>query len=477
MYKKDQIPLILFLFFLLIVFLSKLSVLNTPYYWDEIGWIRAAYWLSDENLFRALPGFHPLGTFFGHPTGLHASIAVLFKLFGKSIWLSHFYIVCFSFIGVYFTYLLGTYLFGTRVGFFAALFLFFTPMYFAQSGMYLGDVPVTAFGVTSIYFGLRKQYLPYLISSLCVVSIKETGAALILALLIYLVMTDYKKESRFRMEILKYSVPLWAIAAFLILQKFTAGKFVGIYAFEYDIYKHTFAQIFNDFELLLKWIFIYQYRFIFSLLILLHFVVHRKTVFRKELLLFLFLFLLAALPFSYFTLLPRYLLPVLPYLCITAAWAIFELVRSAKLNIPLGTAITTLYIFSLAGSTSYGNNEWNMKYINIVRMHKSMSEYVEARFPQSSILTLFPFSSALSRPDFGYVSKPLHAVNFNKRMQDNRCDLILFSYALQGKAPLRLMQFVEQDKKVLIKKMKAENFVAELYGTLPESPGNQKNGE
>ncbi len=477
-FKKNQVHLILLLSFLLVVFLSKLRTLNTPFYWDEIGWIRSAYWLSGENLFRALPGFHPLGTFFGHPPGLHVSMAFLFKLFGKSIWLAHFFIVCISFAGVYFTYLLGAYLFGTRVGVFAALFLFFTPMYFAQSGMYLGDVPVTTFGVMSLYFGLRKQYLPYLISSMYLVSIKETGAAIVLAFLIYLVITGYKKESRFGVEILKYSIPLWAIAAFLLLQKFTAGKFVGIYAFEYDIYKHTFAQIFEDFVLILKWIFIYQYRFLFTLLIALHFVINRKTAFRKELLLFFIVMLLATLPFSYFMFLPRYLLPSMPYLCITAAWAIFELVRSNRLSLGLSAAIVTLYGFSLAGSTSYGNNEWNMKYINIVNMHRSMCEYIETRFPRSSILAVFPFNSALSKPDLGYVSKPVRAVSLTRHMKTKCCDLVVFSYLSDRKPPSRLMQFIKQDQRLLIKRMKAENFVTELYGAaLPEAPGNQKHGK
>ncbi len=414
-----------------------------------------------------------MGTFFGHPPGLHASMAFLFKLFGQSIWLSHLFIVCFSFVGVYFTYLLGSHLFETRVGVCAALFLFFTPMYFAQSGMYLGDVPVTAFGVMSLYFGLRKQYLPYLLASLYLVFIKETGAVLILAFLIYLFITEYKKESSFRIEILKYSVPLWAIAAFLIAQKFTAGKFIGIYAFEFDIYKHTFGRVFEDFVLILKWIFVYQYRFIFTLLILLHFVLHRKTAFRKELLLFLFVFLLATLPFSYFMLLPRYLLPILPYLCITAAWSVFELVRSEKLNMAFSAAIASLYIVSLSGSTSYGSNEWNMKYVQIVRMQKSMSEYVETRFPKSTILASFPFEATLSRPDLGYVSKPVHAVGFKNRMTQNCCELIIFSYESIAQPPLKLMQFVNQDKMALIKRMTAENMISELYGTsLKDLPDN-----
>ena len=297
--------LIIFIVFLLIVFLSKLNILDTPYYWDETGWIRGANWLSDKNLLKAIPGFHPAPTFLGHPPGLHVSMAFLFKVFGESIWLSHFFIVCFAFIGIYFTYLLGSYLFGRLTGIFSALFLFFTPIYFAQSGMYLGDIPVTAFGVMSIYFGLKKKYIPYLIASIYLVFLKETGIAIILSFLLYLFITERKNIKNAFAQILKYSIPLWLIAAFLILQKLTTGKFIGIYAFEFDIYKHTLDEFLLDFISILKWIFIFQYRYILSILIILNLIIYPKSFYKKEFLLFIFIFVLAAMPFSYFILLPR----------------------------------------------------------------------------------------------------------------------------------------------------------------------------
>ena len=455
--------LVLFIVFFLIVILSKLSILSTPYYWDEIGWIRSAHWLSDKNLLKAIPGFHPPATFFGHPPGLHVSMAFLFKLFGESIWLSHLFIVCFSFIGIYFTYLLGSYLFGRLTGIFSALFLFFTPMYFAQSGMYLGDIPVTAIGIMSIYFGLKRKYFSYIASSIYLVLLKETGAAIVLAFLIYLLISEFKKAKSIYIEVLKYSIPLLLFTGFMVLQKFTSGKFFGIYSFEFDVYKYTAEAIFTDFISIIKWIFLYQYRFIFLIIIISGFIFNRKIFFRKEMLLFGSIVFLIVLIFSCFYFLPRYILPSLPYLYIMAAWVLTELIKSIKLQVMVSLILIILSVSSLSGSTSYGNNEWNMKYVNHVNMYRSMCNYIERKFPNSSILTIFPFNTSLKQPYLGYVSKPLHSISFDKSIDEGEYDLILFSDPSVEERELRLKGYVKKNGMILVKKVEGEGVISKLY--------------
>ena len=460
--KNGHYDRLVFVVLLLIVFSSKFKVLTTPYYWDEMGWIGAPHWLAERPLYESLPGLHPPGTFYGHPPGLHVSMALLFKMFGESIWISHFFILCFSFLGVYFTYLLAKDRFGLFTGMFAALFLFFTPLYFTQSAMYLGDIPVAAVGVMSIYFGLNKKYLPYLIASTYLVFIKETGTALILAFVCFLVCSEFKKDRRFYLQVLQYSIPLLTVTIFFIWQKSVTGKFVGIYSFEFDIYKHTAAQMYYDFLVILKWIFVYQHRSILTALILLFLVFRTRRALRKEWILILLIFILAVLPFTYFMLLPRYLIPFLPYWCIAAAWALSELISSVKIRTPIALAVTIIFIFSLSGSPSYGNQEFNMNYVKVVRMYKSMSSYIAREFPERSILTMFPYDAALLRPNLGYVTKPMKVVDFKKDIHENACDLILIS-APEGRRFEPLMKFVEEDQMVLVKTLREEGVLTELY--------------
>ena len=479
--SSGQYDQLIFAIALLLVFLCKLNVLSTPFYWDEMGWVRAAHWLAQKPLYMALPGLHPLGTFFGHPPGLHISMSILFKLFGVSIWISHFFILCFSFLGVYFTYLLGKDRFGMFAGIFAGLFLFFSPIYYAQSAMYLGDVPVAAMGVMSIYFGLKKRYVPYLIASTYLVFIKESGAAIILAFLCFLLYNEFRRDRRFYFQIFQYSIPLLMVTIFLISQKVTAGKFVGIYSFEFDIYKHTVSQMYADFVDILKWIFVHQHRYILTAMIVLFVVLRTKRALRKEWILISLIFTLAVLPFTYFMLLPRYLIPFLPYLCIAAAWALSELISSIKIKAATGAAITIVFISSLTGPPSHGNQEWNMNYVRMVRMYQSMCAYTAREFPHASILTTFPYEAALRRPFLGYVTKPLKVVPLHKGMAKNDCDLILISEPdSPGSAPL--MKFVQEDGMVLIKRTREAGMISELYqkqtiekqARMDEGPGVDK---
>ena len=107
---------------LLAVVLSlKLPVVDTPFYWDEMGaYIEPSHWLAQGSLMRTLPGLHPDGMFFGHPPLLYTLVALAFKLFNGFLRPAHAIAVGFAFLGCYFTYRLGSLLYGWIVGMTAA---------------------------------------------------------------------------------------------------------------------------------------------------------------------------------------------------------------------------------------------------------------------------------------------------------------------------------------------------------------------
>ncbi|MFC1632479.1 hypothetical protein ACFL2I_08000, partial [Candidatus Omnitrophota bacterium] len=113
----------MFLFLLIIVVLFKLPIINMPYHWDALGGsIPGALWIYQHRFVPAL------GTLdFGHPQLFHEILAIIWSIFGYSIWLTHLVVIIFSFLGVYFTYRLGTDLKDRRTGIIAALLLFFSP--------------------------------------------------------------------------------------------------------------------------------------------------------------------------------------------------------------------------------------------------------------------------------------------------------------------------------------------------------------
>jgi hypothetical protein len=462
--KCNKYDIIVFFLFLIVIFITKFNTLNTPYYWDEMGWVRATHWLSGVNLLRSIPGFHPPTTFWGHPPALHVSLASLYKLFGESIWLSHLLILWFSFLGAYFTYLLGNCLYGRKVGIFSALFLYFSAIYFAQSGMFLGDIPVTALGVMSIYFTLRKKYIPYLVCAVYMVMIKETAIAIVFSLLIYLFLTEgYRSKYTFK-EISKYGVPLLVIAAFSILQKVTTGKFCCIYSFKFQLFELQPSLVVHQAFLITKWLFFYQYRYIFTFLIVLNLIINKASRSQKELLLFLPIFILSGYSFSFLYFLPRYLLPALPYFYVLGAWSLIELIKSKRLQTVTGTAITAVLIYSLSGSGTvlYGNYEWDMKYLEVVKIHKIMCEYIEEKFPNARVLTTFPHTQQLRYPYLGYVNKPLKVVPFKEEIDLGDFDLILFSVPSDYNRDM-FRDYAVSNNLNLIKRLEKDKIISELY--------------
>jgi len=469
LFVKTNIEYII-LFFLLfvLVFVSKNNILITPYYWDEMGWARAAQWLSEGNLLRFIPGLHPPAAFWGHPSGLHLTLASLFRLFGQSIWLSHLLILLFSFLGIYFTYLLARFLYGSTVAIVSSLFLFFSPIYFAQSGFFLGDIPVTALGVASVYFAIRKKYVPYLICAIYMVMIKETGIAIVFSLLIYFFLTESMKLKYKSKEILIFSVPLIVITLFFIFQKIITGKFCCIYPYKFELFEVQSELIFRQFVSISKWLFVYQNRYIFTVLILLNLILIKTSRYKKENLLFLLIFIFSGFSFTFLYFLPRYLLPAVPYLCIMGAWSISELIKSKVLQTAVGLALLVLMLNSLSGSPIYGTNEWNMKYLDVIKMHKEMCKYLENNFPNARILTIFPHSSQLSNPDFGYIKKPLKVLHFTGDKTSGHIgyfDLILVSDPTNH-VTTSLREYARDRKLPVIKSLTNDKVTSELYSNM-----------
>ena len=171
--------------------LVKIPTLATPAFWDEMAFLSQAGWLADNGLYRVVPGLRSDGQFFGHPPGLHLAAASLFKVFGSSIEVAHVLIACFSAIGVAATYALVRAAHDVKTALLAALLLLASPTWFSGAGVFLADLPVAALGILCAVFVIRDRLLPYLIAASCMVLIKETAVALVVALTAFRLITRW----------------------------------------------------------------------------------------------------------------------------------------------------------------------------------------------------------------------------------------------------------------------------------------------
>jgi 4-amino-4-deoxy-L-arabinose transferase-like glycosyltransferase len=275
--------LFLFVVMFIVVIGLKLPVLQTPYFWDEMGaYVEPSHWLSNQSLVHALPGLHPPDMFFGHPPALYALVALIFKLFGTASSGPHLLSMGFAFLGLCFTYRIGRLLYGRQVGIAAAALLFAMPLYFAQAGMMLGDIPVAALGVMTVYYSLTRCYPAFLLAGFCLVLVKETGMAVVVAAVIYQLLTNWRGKVELR-RALMLAVPLVPLALFFAVQKLATGSLLPNPYFSVNAFA-TFAPM----SLLLKGgeaiynIFIVQFRFVLTLAAIAGLVLCRQVVFRPQ---------------------------------------------------------------------------------------------------------------------------------------------------------------------------------------------------
>lgn len=450
----------LFLIMSIAVAIFKLPTLRTPYFWDEMGaYMEPSHWLSQQSLVHVLPGLHPPDMFFGHPPLLYWLAAVIFKLFGLASSGPHLLCVGFSLFGLFYTYRLGLLLYGSQVGVAAAILLFAMPLYFAQAGMFLGDIPVAALGVMTVYYALTYRYPAFLLTAFCLVMTKETGVAVVVAIVIYHAVCR-RGETGIRRALL-LAVPLVPLALFFAAQKITTGSLLPNPYFT----DHTFAT-FTPMNLLLKGgeaiytVFLVQFRFVLTAVAIAGLVFCRPTVFRRELILFLIITIFFIGAFSAIFALPRYFLPVLPYLAITSAASIFALCKSTRKAWGSTAFCVILFLLAMYGNSllmwaMHGNRtrglslETNLEYLNVVSTYRQAGEFLELNYPGTPIYAPWPLNQALSAPYLGYISRPLvlepelESANifvFSEQSTDSQSETMDRFIANKNLRPLRIFE-------------------------------------
>lgn len=116
--------------------------------------------------------------------------------------------------------------------------------------------------------------------------------------------------------------------------------------------------------------------------------------------------------------LPRYLLPILPFFCILAGWSLTRVNPSVKLQSVFAGVLCFLLIRSFTTGPLLGTSEWDMKYPEVIEVHKQMATRLEKDFAESQIVTSWPLSLQLENSYLGYVHEPLkvYQVDVTRKM-------------------------------------------------------------
>ena len=298
-----------------------------PFWWDEAGaYIPPALAVAKKGLWTVLPGMHSMGFLEGHPLVLYIVHGALYEVFGRSIWPHRIVQLGLALIGLWFTYRLGRLLWSQWIGVSAAILLATTPMYFAQSSMVLGDLPITALGVASLYFLFTQRFWAYIIVATLLLQTKETALAVSAAAALY-DLFRHRIAARRRRSILMHAVPIASLALFFAIEYLATGSFVQASYFDskplliIDLSHpiESIAAALDQAGWVATILFYAEGRFMLTALMFLGVLVHWRKVWTPELVLFAAIILLYWGTFAIIGFLPRYIMPALPYLCLAAA--------------------------------------------------------------------------------------------------------------------------------------------------------------
>ena len=138
---------------------------------------------------------------------------------------------------------------------------------------------------------------------------------------------------------------------------------------------------------------------------------HERAALAPRALLRIFLLLLAnAALFSVLggALLTRYLLPMYPLVLLAAVTAFY---RRVPYWHGLALLSAAAFLIGLFINPPYGfAPEDNLEYARVVRMHQAGIAEIAKLYPGATVLTAWPMSDELTRPELGYVKQPWDVV-------------------------------------------------------------------
>jgi 4-amino-4-deoxy-L-arabinose transferase-like glycosyltransferase len=461
----------------------KFPTLALPFYWDEMAHViplSVHVMERDFNPILYVPvgdnsreNLYGLVQDPGHPPLVFLTIALAFKIFGTRPIAAHGVSMIFSWMALFFTYLIARRLYGRGQAVSSALILLLSPLFFAISGTTHLTVATTGLTAASIYFAVTKRSVPFAVA--CSLMMLTRGNAFVaypgLFVYIFCVLWDGKAPSTLRKS-LPYLIPAFVWAAWMIFHYAATGYlFVQPQNF-FNVLPHHHLDTFLWGVARVAYIFFFLrggYFLSLSVLVFLAFYIRRnlpargrgaglrsfliKTVSaHTEVLLFALIPLGYMGAFSFLqNLSAQYLLPTNPLLVIMGIASLFYMFQRRKLVAFLLVALLAAYnVYCWRGDdpllaavialkpdvpnknrpSDYSSYENNMDYVDVIKLHREAARYLEENFADRRILASWPPIMELSYPYLGYVKKPLNMVFmgfFIKDMNPDDFDVLLYA--------------------------------------------------
>jgi 4-amino-4-deoxy-L-arabinose transferase-like glycosyltransferase len=423
--------------------ISHLPFLRLPFYWDELGqFVPAALDIFQKGAWvprSTVPNVHP--------PGVMAYLGAVWSVTGYSIVATRLAMLALAALGVVATLRLGVRMgLSTAVAGFAAGLLLVSPLVVAQSMMAQLDMPAMVFLVLALLLFLEDRIVAAAVVSAILVLVKETGiiAPGLFGLWLWM--------ERRRRAALWFLLPILPLLVWLLVLERGTGRLFGNAAFtQYNVW-YLLHPVRLPLAMLrrLYYLFIGTGHWIGTIAVIL--ALRNADVFKARA-----WRVVGALAAGHMLLvsvlggavLERYLVPVLPMLYLAFVAALWQ--YRTRWRIVSATALGTALIAANFVNPPYPFPlENNLAFTDFVTLQSRAAEYLETRCPQAKIATMFPFASALRRPEFGYVHGSLHVreiddfsvVNVEPLAREDVAVLVLYSVAWDPLGLMRNQQWI-----------------------------------
>ncbi|MFZ2024817.1 MAG: glycosyltransferase family 39 protein [Microgenomates group bacterium] len=396
-------------------FFLRIPFMHTLPYNDQAVYYDATLKMLNNNLnpFTLYISYRP-------PVFIFLS-ALLFKFFGPSLTVGSLIIYTFSSLSLLFTYLLGKQLFDKKTGLYATVLLCIFPLFMSQS-FFFNDVSILTFLLLmTMYAYFTHNKLWYYISATLLVLTKEPFLFIPFFICLYeayrLKLLLHFSLSKSIRQAIPYCLPLIAILIWMGLNKMIFSFYLDPANFGLLSFNRNFVITIQN---ILQFIFLFNGIWLIWPTIITYVVIFlaKKIPFQKKrympLLFFLFLFFFYVLLYFFSAFVPRYLLPLYPYLFIVSGATMmffFSKIKALILSICIGTIFICIHIahYYYLPMDYWGETDLNL--FHVTTLYTKSIEYIHTNYPNALIVTL-PWLYQWDTPSFKY-SNPLYKENMH----------------------------------------------------------------
>ncbi len=434
-------------FLITFFFLFKLSHLSVPYFWDELGvYSRAALYMFDHRI-SLMPDALPGELSRGHPLLCAAIFAAGYNIIGPHVWVGHLTALLFSCALLFLLYRFAEKFFGHETAILAPVLLVLQPVFIAQSSMVLPEIMLSFFCTLSLYAYLNGRFFQLALFSTLAILVKETAVALPFCIGLLELIKAFRNGFE-KKDIVKFCLicmPLAAWILFLVIQKVQNGWF--FFPLHKAYVSFSPASIWPRLGYYLSFLLKGQGRYTWTIMILLSCLLlvwrNKNEVFTRKFIveytgrrkwqvaLIVTLYILIALLVSILNFhLARYVLLVMPVLCMLVAAVVMYLIQNVK-----NRMVTVLILLSLTMPLLYYkgssfNVDADMSYIDIVDAQKELTSYLNTvADAHSKIISDFPVYHGLIEKRSGYSTVEYEEIAGCSSKEDlPQADYLIFSH-------------------------------------------------